>query len=250
MNPYQFQRLWEFCNHKRQWTGMGKSKSMHAWQESKVRAKQEVPGEARKEGRIMRFATSTDLCHHQKSEIDDVPQITQDVQCEKAMWSKTTLDLVLSVRSKVLLHRTGIGHHLALVWSCRTSKRRCVGIHSSGTEISFRVIEILEAECPVIWIRLSWARCLKSGTKYKILLFSWEETCTDVFEQDYHGNDNDRKFVHKNTGTKFQDGSVYIVIDKNELFQSVYVDEFSMENRSIYHQCETISRKTPLHVLI
>ena len=51
-----------------------------------VRAKQEVVGEARKEGRIMRFATSTDLCHHQKSEIDDVPQITQDMQCEKKMW--------------------------------------------------------------------------------------------------------------------------------------------------------------------
>ena len=64
---------------------MGKSKNMQAWQESKVQAKQEVVGEARKEGRIMRFAASTDLCHHQKSEIDDVPQITQDMQCEKAM---------------------------------------------------------------------------------------------------------------------------------------------------------------------
>ena len=64
------------------------------------------------------------------------------------------------------------------------------------------------------------------------------------------GNDNDRKFVQKNTGTKLQEWSVYIVIDKNERFQSVYVDQFSMENRSIYHQCGTISRKTPLHLLI
>ena len=58
-----------------------KLKTIPAWQESKVKSKQEVIDEARREAKKVHFATLMDLCHLKTAELEKQNQKTQRTCC-------------------------------------------------------------------------------------------------------------------------------------------------------------------------
>ena len=83
-----------------------KLKNLPAWQESKVKSKQEVIEQAQKEGKTVHFATIMDLCHFESSELDKKIQNKKNVLYNVVLLCKMTQARMLCSPSRDLPRHT------------------------------------------------------------------------------------------------------------------------------------------------